>query len=392
MQTAPCTGLAGASVRIVNSVQRPARLKDVAVLAGVSVKTVSNVVNDYPFVRPATRAGVQAAIIELGYVPNITARNLRSGRTGVIALAVPELTAPYFAELAHHIVSAALERGWTVLVDETGQIDDTGLHERERTAVAGIRRHMIDGVILSPLALSEADLAPYAAVPLVLLGERLGPHLADHVAIDNRAAAREMTTHLLDEGCRRIAVIGAQPPPYGHTARQRLDGYRSALDAASVAYDPDLVLEVREWGREAGREATTAMMSRPEPPDALFCLNDLLALGAIRALTDLGVRVPEDVAVVGFDDVEEARFSVPSLTTISPDKAAIAREAVAHLARRLDATQAWVPQEVTVGYRLVVRESSASAAHHEALDVVALDDRRQLVDDGAPQVGTDRRG
>ena len=139
-------------------------------LAGVSVKTVSNVVNDYPFVRPTTRAKVQQAIDALGYRPNMTARNLRSGRSGVIALAVPEVNAPYFAELAHHVVGAAMNRGWTVLVDETGQTHDRALRDRERSAASGIRGQLIDGVILSPLALDEADLARYGSVPLVLLG------------------------------------------------------------------------------------------------------------------------------------------------------------------------------------------------------------------------------
>ncbi len=358
-----------------------------AVLAGVSVKTVSNVVHDYPFVRPSTRQKVQDAITELAYVPNVTARNLRSGRTGVIALAVPELTAPYFAELAHHVVRVAIEHGWTVLVDETGQIDDTAVRERERSAAAGIRHHMIDGVILSPLALSEDDLTQYASVPLVLLGERFDSQVADHVAIDNHAAAHLVTTHLLAAGRRRIAVIGAQPPPYGHTARQRLAGYRSALDAAGAPFDPALVLPASEWTRERGWAITTELMTRPDPPDALFCFNDLLGLGALRALRDAGVRVPEDVAVVGFDDIEEGRFSVPSLTTIAPDKNAIARAAVVRLAARLDAHDDWVPEEVKVDFRLVVRESSAdragSAAHHQALDVVTLNDGRQCVDDGA---------
>lgn len=355
------------------------------------MKTVSNVVHDYPFVRPSTRTRVQQAIVDLGYVPNVTARNLRSGRTGVIALAVPELKAPYFAELAHHVVNAALEHGWTVLVDETGQIEDTGMRERERSAAAGIRRQLIDGVILSPLALNEDDLAQYASVPLVLLGERLGSDLADHVAIDNSAAAREMTEHLLAGGRRRIAVIGAQSPPYGHTARQRLRGYRAALAAAGVPYDPTLVAVASEWAREPGRAVATRLLARSDPPDALFCLNDLLALGAIRALHDQGVAVPRDIAVVGFDDIEEARFSVPSLTTIAPDKSAIAREAVARLARRLDSEAAWQPEEVTVGHRLVIRESSAdapsSASHHESLDVVELDDRFQAVDEAEPKVG-----
>src|SRR5215203_2125242 len=166
-----------------------ARLKDVAVLAGVSVKTVSNVVNDYPHIRPATRQRVEEAIARLGYRPNLVARTLARGQSGVVALAVPELDAPYFAELAHHMVREAVARGWTVLVDETGQIHESSLLERERSAASGIRDHLIDGVILNPLALDDVDISRYGSVPLVLLGERLGSEQADHVAIDNRAAA-----------------------------------------------------------------------------------------------------------------------------------------------------------------------------------------------------------
>lgn len=346
-------------MRQVGTPQRPARLKDVAGLAGVSVKTVSNVVNDYPFVRPSTRIKVELAIAQLDYRPNVTARNLRSGRTGVIALAVPELAAPYFAELAHHVVAAALMRNWTMLVDETGQTDDTELRERERRAAAGIHEHMIDGVILSPLALSEDDISRYGSVPLVLLGERLGSQVADHVAIDNQAAAVQVTEHLLDLGRRRVAVIGDQSGPYGHTARLRLLGYRSALEAAGIRYDKTLVLPAPAWRREAGRVAVHRLLARPDPPDALFCFNDLLALGAVRGLYEAGVRIPDDIAVVGFDDIEESQFSVPSLSTVAPDKVALAAQAVACMASRLERGGDWRPQEITVGHRLRVRESSA---------------------------------
>lgn len=347
-----------ANVRPVSAANRPARLKDVAGLAGVSVKTVSNVVNDYPFVRDTTRSRVEKAIAELNYRPNVTARNLRSGRTGVIGLAVPDLAAPYFAELAHYVVDAALERKWTVLVDETGQTDDSALRQRERHAAAGIQEHMIDGVILSPLALNEDDIARYGSVPLVLLGERLGSHLADHVAIDNQSAAEQVTKHLVDLGRRRIAVIGAQSRPYGHTARLRLQGYRAALKAAGLRYDRSLVLPAQAWRRETGQAAVHRLLTLADPPDALFCFNDQLALGAMRGLYDAGVQVPDDIAVVGFDDIEESRFSIPSLSSVAPDKVAIAAQAVACMAQRLERGSDWQPQEITVGHQLCVRESS----------------------------------
>jgi len=203
------------------------RLKDVAERAGVSVKTVSNVVNGYVHVRPDTRARVMEAIAALDYRPNISARNLRRGRTGIIALAVPELDIPYFAELAKHVVSAAARHDWTVLIDQT-----SGDPEQERLVASGIRDHMIDGLIFSPLALAGADLdASAKATPMVLLGERVAHGAADHVAIDNLAAARDLTEHLVGLGRRRIAAIGAQHTAEAATARLRLAGYGEALRA-----------------------------------------------------------------------------------------------------------------------------------------------------------------
>ncbi len=188
------------------------RLRDVAERAGVSVKTVSNVVNGYQHVSPQMRARVQAVLDETGYRPNATARSLRAGRTGVIALAVPEIGNPYFAELAGFVVQEAEERGWIVLIDQTD-----GRLERERVVADGLRHHLIDGLILSPVALGVDDLAGRGPedVALVLIGEKLDAGPADHVAIDNVAAARAATEHLLALGRTRIAAIGHQPSSAG---------------------------------------------------------------------------------------------------------------------------------------------------------------------------------
>ena len=292
----------------------PPGLKDVAARAGVSIKTVSNVVNGYVHVAPDTRARVQDAIDALGYRPNVAARQLRSGRSGVIALALPELQSPYFAEMAGLIVQAAELRSWTVLIDQTdGQAD------RERNLVAGLRRHAIDGLIFSPLALAGEELAGRGDTPMVLLGERIWHGPADHVAIDNTAAAADATRHLAGLGRRRIAAIGAQDRPSAATAHQRLAGYHQALDEAGLPADPRLVAEVDSFHRADGAAAMARLLDLPEPPDAVFAFNDLLALGAIRTLLTRGLRVPQDVAVIGFDDIEDGRFSTPTLTTIAPD-------------------------------------------------------------------------
>ncbi|RKS72735.1 DNA-binding LacI/PurR family transcriptional regulator [Motilibacter peucedani] len=336
----------------------PPTLKDVAARAGVSVKTVSNVVNGYPFISSATRERVQQAVDELGYRPNLAARGLRSGRSGVVALAVPELRMAYFAELAHFVVQAAAARGWTVVVEETG-----GSADRERAAALSRSGALVDGLLLSPLALSDDEIRQYATeTALVLLGERPGPGLADHVAIDNTAAARAATAHLLDAGRERVAVVGAQSGRSSHTAALRLAGHRAALEERGLQVHDELLVRADEWHRQDGAEGVRRLLALDRPPDAVFCFNDLLALGALRALREAGVRVPDDVAVVGFDDIEESRYSSPSLTTVSPDKAGIAATAVEMLADRLGPGRDGPARSVSVGHELVVRESSLSPA------------------------------
>lgn len=332
------------------------RLKDVAAAASVSVKTVSNVVNGYAGVSPQLRARVEKVIAELDYHPNLSARSLRTGRTGIVALAVPALSEPYFAEVAHHVVSAARARNWTVLVDQT-----EGEPGREQWVIGASRRRLLDGVIMSPLGLDDRTLSTRdKSLPLVLLGERVSPSAGtDHVAIDNVAAAREATEHLLATGRRRIGVIGVQRDRRWATSHLRLRGYRAALGARRVHVDKRLFGEVARFDRTAGRRAVHELLERNVRPDALFCFNDLLAYGAIRALFEAGLRVPDDVAVVGFDDNAHDEDAVPSLTSVSPDKASLAEFAVAALSDRIGADDPPAPREFTVPYVLRVRESSA---------------------------------
>jgi DNA-binding LacI/PurR family transcriptional regulator len=344
-------------VTVGSSGGRP-RLKDVAELAGVSVKTVSNVVNGYVHVSSAMREKVQSAIDQLGYRPNMVARGLRSGRSGVIALAVPELDQPYFAELARLVVSAAEERGYTVLVDQT-----EGSPERERVVVAGIREHLVDGVIFSPLGMAGTDVAArHPTTPLVFLGERVTSGLSDHVGIDNVAAAADATRHLVSVGRRRVAAIGVQRASTGETARMREAGYRSALAEAGLAVDEGLIAPASAFHREDGAAAMAVLLDRPAPPDAVFCFNDSLALGALRTLYERGLRVPDDVALIGFDDIEDGRFATPSLSTVAPDKAAIARSAVELLIGRIETDPDAPCREIPAGHRLVPRESTLGRA------------------------------
>ncbi|MBB5833759.1 LacI family DNA-binding transcriptional regulator [Kribbella italica] len=332
------------------------RLADVAARAGVSMKTVSNVINDFQHVSADTRARVQAAIDEIGYRPNLSARNLALGRAGLIALVVPQLDMPYFAALAGQVLQAAAKRDWVVLIQQTG-----GDLTVERDALAGRFPQRIDGLILSSTAVGSAELRKRTdRTPLVMLGDRNYQGAAQHVAIDNVAAAAAAVTHLAELGRRRIAMIGSSP---GDRRHPRLVGYRLAMKAAGLPIDDRLIKPVRNNLGEEGEQQMTALLAEhaQDPPDAVFCVTDWVALGVVRALRTRGFRVPEDVAVVGFDDIPYGRAATPTLSTISPDRSAIARLAVDSLQAQFEAAAAGTAYEVgeqQAAFRLVVRESS----------------------------------
>ncbi|MDA5143755.1 LacI family DNA-binding transcriptional regulator [Streptomyces sp. AD681] len=332
-------------------------LRDVARRAGVSIRTVSNVVNGSVPVSDELRVRVQAALDELDYRPNLVARNLRRGRSGMIALVVPELDVPYFAELAREVITAARTHGYVVMLDQT---DGDGERERELLGRES-RATMFDGLLLSPLSISADELRSRTnRVPVVLLGEHIFNGSFHHVAIDNVAAARDATEHLLGLGRRRIAAIGDQPYSTGETAQLRTTGYRQALERAGLTVDEQLIVPTPRFHRHLGAEAMERLLALPEPPDAVFCYNDLLAIGAMHTLARAGVRVPEDIAVVGVDGIQEGRYSSPSLTTVAPDKAAIARTAVSTLLGVIDGS-APAPTETKAPHRLLVRQSTTGA-------------------------------
>ncbi|NED99567.1 LacI family DNA-binding transcriptional regulator [Phytoactinopolyspora halotolerans] len=335
------------------------RLKDVAEQAGVSIKTVSNVVHGHIHVTDETRLKVQKAIDELGYRPNLSARSLRTGRTNIIALAVPRLSEPYFAELADQVVHAADRHGYTVLVDHT-----EGQRDRESAVVSGIQPQFIDGILFSPLALETADLeAAPAEVPFVLLGEHVAATgRADHVSIDNVAAARAATDHLIALGRRRIAVIGARRARRARTVAPRVKGFRQAHREAGLTVDSRLLIPTERLDRPNGAQAMGHLLDLDEPPDAVFCVTDMLAVGALRTLADRGVAVPDDVAVVGFDGIADGLYCVPRLTTIAPDKEQLATTAIDALMQRITTRRDEAPRELHVDFDLMVRESTAGRA------------------------------
>lgn len=328
-----------------------ARQIDVAREAGVSPRTVSNVINGYPHIRQETIDRVRTAIEKLDYVPNRSARTLRTGKIGIIGLAVPEITLPYFAELATKITAAAEERGYTILIDHT-----EGKPERERRIAAGLRPHAIDGLILSPLILRAKEVEEASdGTPLVLLGEWSEPSRNHaYVGVDNVAAARAATQHLIDLGRKRIAAVGTVPGREGGTAAQRYDGYLQAVRAAGLAERQE---SVTKFSREEGAAAIRRLLDDDHPPDALFCFNDLVAIGALSVIRDRGLTVPKDIALIGWDDIPEVSYSWPPISSIRADTDQIAAISVQLIIDQLSAAEPEEPQR-TVDYTLMAREST----------------------------------
>ncbi|MBT2514648.1 LacI family DNA-binding transcriptional regulator [Arthrobacter sp. ISL-30] len=334
-------------------------IRDVARVSGYSIKTVSNVINGHPQLRPETRQRVQDAIDQLGYRPNLSARNLRSGRSGVIGLIIPDLTTAYFAELADAVMRAAAARGLAVLIEPIG----SG-RENELAALRGQHRHMVDGVIYSSLTLGapDAELLKSVDTPLVVLGDTSFNGQVDRITMANVAGARAGTEHLLASGRRRVLALAAHEGDIVASAELRLAGYRQAIEAAGARFDPELVYYADSWHRRGGAAAMRKLLEDGLSFDAIFAFNDTLALGAMHVLQGAGFRIPKDVAIVGFDDLDETRYSLPALSTINPHRDEIAKAAVDTLLRRIEGGIELETHEIETGFSLEIRDSSGPSA------------------------------
>ncbi|WP_461071652.1 LacI family DNA-binding transcriptional regulator [Streptomyces pseudoechinosporeus] len=331
-----------------------ATIRDVAKAAGVSAMTVSNVINDHPNVRSATREKVLEAMARLDYRVNVAARNLSKGRTGTIGLAVPQVNSPYYSRLAATIIAAAERHNLRVSIEQTG-----ASRENELAALSLSRNRLYDGLILSAAGLGPADAERLKVDhPVVILGERIFGGPVDHVVMPNVDAAEAATGHLIERGCRRIAILCGGVDEVD-TSSLRLRGYRQALEKAGLPADPALIQTVDRPDMAEGVERAREMVESRLDFDGLFCVNDSVAMGALRGLAYAGVRVPDQVKVIGFDNVKESEFLVPALSTVDPDHDAMAERAVDLLIRRIEETRPGAEHEEFVSsFSLVIREST----------------------------------
>ncbi|TMR33128.1 LacI family transcriptional regulator [Nonomuraea zeae] len=344
-------------------------------LAQVSATTVSHTLNGRRPVAEQTRRRVLAAIEELGYRPNVLARGLRTSRSQTIGLVIPDITNPFYPALARGLQDVLGPAGYDQIIGNTD-----GERRLERAALEQMIARQVDGLVFAVFNTHAEDLLPVidAGIPVVRLGGRLVQRGVDVVHSDDEGGAREATRYLLERGYRRIGFVCG--PAGEGPAAERVAGYRTALadagggEGAPVAghaggcdgavvggagaeVRPGLVVRTH-FSRQGGAEGAARLLDLPEPPDALLCANDVMAIGALDVALERGLRVPGDVAIMGFDDIEAASMVTPRLTTMANPAREIGRAGARRLLDRLEGRVAEPSSEMVIPSRLVRRESA----------------------------------
>ncbi|GIF77943.1 LacI family transcriptional regulator [Asanoa siamensis] len=324
-------------------------LVQVAKLAGVSPTTVSHVLSGKRWVAESTQETVRDAIRQLGYRPNNVARSLRTRQSKMVAVVVPDITNPFYAVLTRGLADAVDGSGYGTYVCNTD-----GNPDRENSFLADVVDRGVDGVVMASGEVTGGVGPGGLGVPAVRIGgdPDNDPHV-DLVAPDDQFGSHAAVRHLVERGRRRIAMIeGPHASGFG-----RETGYRQALAESGIPVDPDLLIR-GDWTRPGGRKAMHALMALPSRPDAVFCANDLSAIGAIDAAHELGLGVPADVSIVGFDDVDAATIVNPPLTTVRNPAYETGYAAGELLLSRVNGGYAGDGRTVVLPCLLVVRQSA----------------------------------
>ncbi|MBD8493018.1 substrate-binding domain-containing protein [Pseudomonas syringae] len=331
-----------------------ATIKDVAALAGISYTTVSHVLNKTRPVSDAVRLKVEAAIVQLDYVPSAVARSLKAQATATIGLLIPNGTNPYFAELARGIEDHCERNGFCVILCNS---DDNP--QKQRSYLRVLLEKRVDGLIVSSVDGDAGMAGGLSAVrtPLVIVDRELEGVEADLVQIDHEHGAWLATRHLIDLGHRQIACIAG--PRHTVVTQLRLQGYRRALQEAGLQARDDWALH-SDFTSPAGYEVAARLL-QGERPTAIFAGNDMIGIGVLRAAAEQGIRVPQALSVIGFDDIQLSRYVYPALTTVGQSIMQLGETAAAMLLRRI-ANPALPVEKLRVEPCVVVRESTSKAS------------------------------
>lgn len=325
-----------------------ASLKDVAVHAGVSVSTASLALREDPAVKELTRQRIRRVADELGYRPNGIARDLKVKKTDMIAVLLHDLGGPFYSELLRGVQDRSHQRGFTAIVACSAKGKSSAMTRL-------LRENRVAGAIVLDPVIDESEISSAASedLPIVVLDRDIhAPHVYA-VSADHEGGAYKATRHLLDNGYRRIGFLGG--PEDSFHSRMRFDGYRRALVEAGVAFDGDLVC-YGLFTEDSGYDAGFRMFAKGRHPDAVFAANDEMAIGLLRSLEEQGLRVPGDVALVGFDDIRLTQYVSPALTTVRQPMYQLGSDAVEQLFQIMSG-HAKV-DSVTLSTELVIRHSS----------------------------------
>lgn len=330
-----------------------ASIKDVALRAKVSITTVSHVVNRTRFVSDKVRTEVEAAIRELGYVPSAVARSLKSNTTKTIGMLIPNCSNPYFAEIVRSVEDHCFGAGYTLILCNTD--DDP---HRQGAYLQVLSEKRIDGMIIISTGEDEGLLRLLQGLPIptVLLDREIDEVHCDLVETAHLQGGLMATQHLIDLGHRRIACLSG--PADLTPSAQRIEGWRTALAQSGLTDVAADLLWHSDFTSQGGFTVMRSILASPQPPTAVFVCNDLMCIGALSAAHEAGVRVPQDMSLIGFDDIELAQFASPALTTIAQPKHRIGVAAVDMLLERIQGGRVQARQ-VLLQPELIVRNSTA---------------------------------
>lgn len=325
-------------------------ISEVAKIAGVSVATISRVINGSPLVSEKTARHVRRIIKEVDYHPSVVARSLSCSSSRMMLAMVPHISNPFYSEIVHALNEVAHVHGYNLLLSETNTV-----RSREDAFFSMLKQKMVAGIISLDPAVSPDNLTKYGAkYPIVQCCEVKEAVDLPYVTIDNERAAFDAVSYLIATGCRRIALVNASST-FGY-ARLRREGYLRALAENGVTVDLSLMFEYR-IGEDSGAEVGRRLLELKKLPDGVFIVSDLVAAGALRALIEAGVRVPDDISVCGFDDIDLARICTPTLTTVAQPMAKIGHRAGEMLFALLEGRDVG-ERQVILDYEMHLRQST----------------------------------
>jgi len=334
-----------------------ATLKDVAQQADVSVSTVSRVFNNPEKVRRSTRERVRKAANDLGYKPSRVARRLRlqEGEANLLGLVIPDIQNPFFADVTRGVEDVARDRDYALILSNSDEDPD-----KQRVAIDTLKTEEVDGVIVPPVSMDDPEVKRLldSDIAVVCVDRRMEDARVDTILSDNREGAYNVVTHLIELGHERIAFIGGIPRI--STSTDRREGYEKALRDHGLPVDPALI-EEGDSRRERGRHLTEKLLGLETPPTAIFAGNNLTTLGALSALNSHDVEVPDEMALVGYDDVPWARALNPPPTVVDQPGYEMGSRAAELLLQRLDAPDR-SPTVVTLQPKLIVRASCGASS------------------------------